>query len=279
MKRNEEILKLAEEIMIDITDSRIPLHNILLKASRLAVLLDIPKAVESFKEWAKSAEQNQFVVDTFKSNIESTRDNNPYGNIRERNEIRDGTNKLVELLASYRTETYNFALGVYTKWQFGNIAENIFEKKRKKTEPVLIEIFPDISNRLNSIEQNIRSDNPEDWKNAVTSCRTLFMDIADILNPAECPKDKDKYINRLKDFISPRVEGKTKKELYKSYLEEMKKRLEYTSDLTQGGVHKDRPALDKAENVVLYTYLIISDLMEIYSRKQVMDNKKCLSVS
>ena len=33
MERNNEILQLAEEIMIDITNDRIPLHNILLKAS------------------------------------------------------------------------------------------------------------------------------------------------------------------------------------------------------------------------------------------------------
>lgn len=70
------------------------------------------------------------------------------------------------------------------------------EKITAQLEPILREIFPDINQRLNSIEQNIKSDNPEDWKNVVTSCGTLLMDIADILNPAKANEDKSKYINR-----------------------------------------------------------------------------------
>lgn len=282
MKRNEEIVRLAEEIMVDITDSRLPLHNILLKASRLSMLLSIAENVNLFKEWAKYAEQNLFVVDTFKSNIESAKDRNvsisssnpdqyvfsDLGNYYERLTIRNDANQIVSNLAKYRTEAYNFAMGVYTKWKFGSIVETVFEKKRKKTEPVLREIFPDINQRLNSIEQNIRTNNPEDWENAVTSCRTLFMEIADVLNPPKNPEDKNKYMNRLKDYVSPIVKSKTKKKLLKSYLEETKKRIEYTSDLTQGGAHTDRPTLEEAEDIVLYTYLIIADLMSIYKNNK-----------
>lgn len=278
MKKNEQIAQLAEEIMVDITDSRLPLHNILLKASRLSLLLDLPDNVKFFKEWANFTEQNLFIVDTFNVRVEAAKDKDvsihsanpdqfvmsPFGNSMERRMIKNEAQKTVQFLAKYRTETYDFALGVFTKWQFGNIAENIFERKRSKAEPVLRDIFPDINQRLNSIELNIRSDNPEDWKNAVGSCRTLLMDIADILNPPKTAEDKGKYINRLKDFISPLIESETQRKLPKSYLEEMKKRIEYTFDLTQGGAHKDRPILDEAEDVVLYAYLIIADLMSIY---------------
>lgn len=291
MKRNEQITKLAEEIMLDITNSRLPLHNILLKASRLSLLLDMPDNVKTFKEWARYAEQNQFTVDTFRANIESAKDRdvsissanpnqyvwNPAGNFMERQQIRTNANTIIGFLAQYRTETYNFALGVYAKWQFGNIAESIFEKKRRRSEPILREIFPDINQRLNSIEQNIKSDNAEDWKNAIASCRTLIMDIADILNPPQTAEDKSKYINRLKDFISPLVKSDTKKKLLKTYLEELKKRVEYTSDMTQGGAHQERPVLEEAEDVVLYTYLIIADLIVFYkdiTPRQEISNKE-----
>lgn len=282
MKKNEEITVLANEIMIDITNNRLPLHTILLKTSRLSLLLDMPDNVKVFNSWAKYAEQNQFIIETFNKSMEAAQDRdvsissanpeqyvwNPAGNFLERDNLRKESRTIVGYLAHYRTETYNFALGIYTKWQFGNIAETIFERKRHHAEPILREIFPDINQRLNSIEQNIKSDNVEDWKNAVASCRTLLMDIADILNPPKTNEDKGKYINRLKDFISPLVESETKNKLLKSYFEELKNRVEYTSDLTQGSAHKDRPNLIEAENIVLYTYLVVADLMEIYKEKK-----------
>ena len=282
MSKNEDITFLAEEIMVDITNNRIPLHNAMLKASRLSLLVEIPDNVKLFKEWAKYAEQNSFIIETYKSSIEAAKDRDvaissanpnqrvysPMGNFIERGGIRNEAKKVVGHLASYRTETYNFVSGIYTKWKLGDITESVFEKKRKKTDPVLMEMFPDAQQRLNSIEQNIKSKNPEDWKNAVASCRTLFMDIADILNPPKTTDEKPKYINRLKDYVSPKSKDSTKNQLLKSYLDELKIRMELTIDITQGSSHKDRPQLDSAENIVLYTYLVISELLEIYNSRR-----------
>lgn len=279
MKKNQEITILSKEIMVDITDNRLPLHNILLKASQLSLILDIPDNVNLFNEWAKYAEQNAFLVDNFRINIESAKDpnvslssSNPnehvggiWGNhiprnVIERNTLRQKAEQVVGYLAKYRSKTYQFALGVYNKWQFGNIAETIFEKKRKKIEPILEKKFPDINQRLNSIEQNLHSEKDEDWKNAVGSCRTLLMDIADIVNPG----DSGKWLNRIKDSISPKIKSKTKAKITDLILEELKNRIEATADYTQGGAHKDRPALSQAEDVVLYTYLAIAEIMQIY---------------
>jgi len=285
MSRNEEISALAEEIMLDITNSRTPLHNALLKSSRLSLLLDIPDNVKLFKDWAQYAEQNSFIVETFNVNIDSAKDHDvaissanpyqhvsaPWGNFIERNTIRTEAKQIVGYLARYRTEAYNFAVNVYSKWRLGNIAESVFEKKRKNVEPILREIFPDADQRLNSIEQNVLSQNSEDWKNAVSSCRALFMDIAEILNPSKSETEKNNYVNRLKDFVSPKINSKTKKNLINSLLEEIKTRIEITIDTTQGGSHKDRPSQTEAENVVLYTYLIIADLLEIYADKKNKD--------
>jgi hypothetical protein len=46
MKINIEIADLSNEIMLDITDDRLILHNIILKASRLALLTDIPASYD-----------------------------------------------------------------------------------------------------------------------------------------------------------------------------------------------------------------------------------------
>lgn len=190
------------------------------------------------------------------------------GNSFERTTIRRDAESRSRILAGYRAKTYDFALGIYNKWSFGSVAETVFEKKRAKVEPILQKIFPDTSLTLNSIEQNLRSSNPEDWKNAVVSCRTLLMDLANILAPVQDPSEKDKYINRLKTYVSPKIDSKTKLELLKSYFEELKKRIDYTAKMTQGAAHQSRPSQSDAEDVVLYTYLVISELMQIYSQRQ-----------
>jgi hypothetical protein len=268
VNKNQEILSLAEEIMLDITNNRIHLYNILLKASRLSLLIDLPDNVKFFKEWAKYAEQNQFIQDTFQINMQAATS----ANVFERNNLRTVSQQMTQFIAHYRTETYDFALGIYTKWKFGNIAETVFEKKRKKVQPILLKVFPDINQRFNSIEQNLNSANGEDWKNAITSCRTLLMDIADLLNPPSDAEDKGKYINRLKEFISPKLTSDTKISLMDNLLEEIKSRIELTVGLTQGGAHKTRPTLDQAEDVVLYTYLILSELMVFHDTKTGVDN-------
>src|SRR3989344_8321663 len=113
MKKSQEIVQLADEILNDITSNRIPLHNILLKSSRLSLLLDIPKNVELFKLWAKYAEQNAFVLERYKIDIDATK-NSQYN--FERVQIRTTANQVSNYIANYRTESYAFALGIYTKY-------------------------------------------------------------------------------------------------------------------------------------------------------------------
>jgi hypothetical protein len=286
MNRNGEIIQLSKEMMLDITEGRIPLCIVLLKGSRLSSLLDMPESDDWFKRAAKYAEANQFVVENFRTSLEAAKDPNVSvssanpnewvngtsfgggikGNIAERNYLRNEANKVIGYLANYRTEAYAFASKINQNWQFGNIAETIFEKKRKNVEPVLQKLFPDTDQRLNSIEQNLRSQNPEDWKNAVGSCRALIMDIADLLNPPISSEDKSKYLNRLKDYVSPKVSSSTKRKLIKTFFDELKSRIEYTMDLTQEAAHQGRPSRSEAEDVVLYTYLVIAELMQIYTQ-------------
>jgi hypothetical protein len=38
-------------------------------------------------------------------------------------------------------------------------------------------------------------------------------------------------------------------------------------DLTQSGSHQGRPLKDEAEDVVLHTYLVIAELMQIYANE------------
>ena len=74
MNKNEEITKISGEILLDITENRMPLNIILLKCSRLALLLDLPQSVEYYKNSAEYSESNSFTIETFRNNIEAAKD-------------------------------------------------------------------------------------------------------------------------------------------------------------------------------------------------------------
>lgn len=285
INKKNYIVNLAAEIIDDITSNRIPLYNIILKTSRLAFELNFQDTFNQLKEWAVNAEKNQFISESYRDELQAAKDPdisvssaNPYqhvisplGNIQERTKVTSQARSAVSVLAGYRKECYTFAVGIYTKWQFGNIAESIFDRKRDRTEPILNNIFPDSNQRLQSIDSNLQSSNPEDWKNAVSSCRALLMDLADALKP-ETEKDQqqegDTYKKRIKEYIRENTSSTTKKKHISNFLEEIDKRINTTLALIQGPSHKSRPAKIDAENTVLYTYLLVSDLMEIHPSLQ-----------
>ncbi len=279
MKRSSEITSLANSIMLDITDKKLPLHLVALKASRLTRLLDDPEWTKWFVESAKLAEIEEFMVGSFECSMDAAKDREvsvssanptqhvftPMGNVFERSAVKKDAEQSIAHLSEVRSAVYIYASSVYAKWQFGNVAESIFEKRRSATDQALKNIFPDANERLNSIEQNLQNDSPEDWKNAINSCRTLLMDLADVLNPAKTPEEKGKYLNRLKDFISPKIDSESVRSLHVSYLEELKNILEQVIKSTQGGAHQERHSKNIAETIVLHTYLIVANLMEIHA--------------
>ncbi len=277
MGKNEEIETLALSILDDLTEGTVHLHAIMLKASKLSLLVNLPKNVEHFKKWASEIEPLEFTISSFASSMNAAVDPNvshnstlsiTHHNSGERHGLRKKAEEATAQVAIYRSATYNYALGVYNNAKYGNLAESIFEKKRNRAEPLLRLYFADIEQRMNSIEGNINSKEPEDWANAVTSCRRLFMDLANELNPINGSKDSDeKYIDRLKDIISPKIESKSGKKLMKTMLDEMKARIEATIKKTQSSAHVYKPTLEEAEDIVLYSYMIIADIIIFHHKK------------
>ena len=59
-------------------------------------------------------------------------------NKTERAQLRIGLNNTLDMLSNLRAETYNFALNIYSKWRFGNIAQDVFDMKRRRIEKTLL---------------------------------------------------------------------------------------------------------------------------------------------
>ncbi len=101
--------------------------------------------------------------------------------------------------------------------------------------------------------------------NAITSCRRLFADLADKLKPATTPEDNNKYKNRLYAIIQEATKSKTKGVMLKNLVDELKKRIDLTCNMTQGAAHTEKTTLQYAQDTVLYTYLIVAEVAEAYA--------------
>ncbi len=284
MSKNSEIANLAKEILMDFGNN-LPLHIIMLKSAQLTLLANL----NSYHKWiidnTGSAEQSEASKSVFQVRMGAASDpsvsvssSNPHeipslaimnkGNLGERGHLADEFKKTINWLSYLRIETYKIVLGVYNQWKFGNTAEGIFESKRNMVGPVLLLMLPDIELRLNSITENLNSPNQEDWKNAVVSCRTLFIDLSNKICPGAEGVIKQNYIDRLKNYISTKpTESRTRLKLDKKIFEEVKDRIELVVESTQGAAHDGRPELAYAQDVVLHTYLALARVAEVYKSR------------
>ena len=116
------------------------------------------------------------------------------------------------------------------------------------------------------------SDNPEDWANAVHSCRRILLDLADSVYPAsDTPIEvdgkiidvgKDKYINRLIQFIASKSESKTYSNVVGADLSNIGNRLDAINDAVCKGTHTNITK-DEASRYIIHTYLLISDIVAL----------------
>lgn len=194
------------------------------------------------------------------------------GNVRERNNI-------VQDIASYQRwiqkitgSLYQYVLQIYNKLMYGNIIEDTFTSARMSVNDVLSKICPNALGKFVSVYSNMNSENPEDWANAVHSCRRILVDVADALYP---PQDEpidingkkikvgsDQYINRLIQFISSKEGSKTYKDVVGSDLSSIGRRLDAINDAVCKGTH-DTVSKEEASRYIIHTYLLISDIISL----------------
>ncbi|AOT01828.1 hypothetical protein ESP131_04720 [Exiguobacterium sp. U13-1] len=131
---------------------------------------------------------------------------------------------------------------------------------------------PQAVSKFVSVHENLRSTNSEDWANAVHSCRRILKDIADSLYPPQSTPiqvgDKsikvgeDHVINRLMQYVSSNSESKRYEELVGSHLKYMGERLDTIYGAANKGTHTE-VSLEEAERYIIYTYLLIGDLLAL----------------
>ena len=150
--------------------------------------------------------------------------------------------------------------------------DSIFSRIRKEADNKLKSLAPSILEKLTSVYGNMESDNPEDWANAVHSCRRIMVNLADVLYPArdepieidgkQIKVGSDQYINRLIQFISSKAKSKTYQDIVGADLSSIGKRLDAINDAVCKGTHTEITR-NEASRYIIHTYLLISDIVAL----------------
>jgi len=112
---------------------------------------------------------------------------NPAGNKFERDTIRSSAARAQRRLSTRRSFIYSYVLRRHHELRFSGIADDIFSRTREKVDAAIGNRVPDAVQKLAAVYDNLQSENPEDWANAVHSCRRILQDLADSLYPASGP--------------------------------------------------------------------------------------------
>lgn len=301
MMNRSEAKELAHSILINIEKNSKDLHLLCLQTSRLALLLNNTTKSKSFSHDANNCSKMEafiasygLIIDDLK-NMYEIESNNLYErklkeidkllaslnfNSTQRDPIKDIEKFYLykQNLDDIKSRIYEYALDTHYQLIFSENIVDIFGEYESVMNNQLPEIMPDSREKLDSITKNLNSQNPEDWSNAVHTCRKLLQSLADNLYPSskesikkngiEIKVGEKDYINRLINFIDDNQESKKYKAIVGSNLKFIGERLDAVYESSNKGSHQTIATIEEAKRYVIHTYLFLGDVLQIKGGKQ-----------
>lgn len=196
--------------------------------------------------------------------------------IMNRSQLQNSIKADTKALANSRGFVHRYVARKYDELRFSGIAEDIFSRIRTEVDESISLAVPNSASKLTAIYDNLSSDNPEDWANAVHGCRRMLQDLADVLFPARAPATKevrgntieiklgpDNYINRLIAFVEERSDSGRFSAVVGSSLAFMGDRLDASFQAAQKGSHGTISTKEEADRYFVYTYMLVADLLSL----------------
>lgn len=254
------------------------------------------KDVISKRIFVESIEQLEEQIEAAKLGIDAARDPNissanpnqyvsSTGNFMERQRLHDELRVASKRLGSRRSLLHQFISQRFLELKFSNIASDAFSRIRETVDISIGHFVPTAVQKFTAIYENLESENPEDWSNAVHGCRRVLQDLADALFPATTePRIKivdgkerklklgaDNYINRLICFAEDQIESERTKAIIGSQLDFLGNRLDALFQAAQKGSHAVISSKDEADRYVVYTYMAAGDILKLRATIQLPD--------
>lgn len=200
------------------------------------------------------------------------------GNQMERYSLRSNASLAANRLAARRQFIYDFAMRVNLELKFSGIADDIFSRVRERVDAIIGTTIPESVRKLTSVHDNLQSDNPEDWSNAVHTCRRLLKDLADAVFPPTEDRvvdtgsakktirlGPDSWVNRLVAFVESHSDSERFQEIVGSHLDYLGNRLDGVANAASKGTHTDIVDKAEADRYVIFTYLLVADILSLNS--------------
>lgn len=305
----QDALHLSKGILKNIELNEIPLNGIALKTARLARLLDdfdmqhimecevsgYPSGPDGVRpdiwQLAVKAGRKSDYKDKESGEYKSKANLRSIGELEEalrsvqvslekstapieRNQLRPQATRCAKDLESRRGFIYSYVARKHYELRFSGIADDLFTSIRKRVDDQIGKAVPEAVKRFSAVYSNLRSENPEDWSNAVHSCRRILQDLADSVYPPRSDKKvgedgksiklgKENYINRIITFAEESSSSARFREIVGSHLSYLGDRLDSIFKAAQKGSHATIISREEAERYVVYTYLILGDILSL----------------
>lgn len=200
----------------------------------------------------------------------------PPSNYFERQRIKGECVTAVKRLANSRKLVHQYVLLKHYELKFSGISDDIFSRLRARVDSAVGKSVPESINKFSSVYNNLLSENPEDWSNAVHSCRRILKDLADSLFPPREDKvikdgnkskviklGEENYINRLIAFIESKTSSEKFRTIVGSHLSFIGDRLDSIVESSHKGSHSTITTKEEADRYVIYTYLVVGDILSL----------------
>lgn len=176
--------------------------------------------------------------------------------------------KHTKIVATVRGAIHDWLSRIVTQLDYGTIVDSAYERVRERVDRHLAETAPDAGRALAAALARSSSDDPEEWSQALTSCRRAMKAVADALYPArEGEVDghkvgEDDYLNRLTQFVKEKVASTSQREVMQEELESLHARATSLNSIASKGVHSaaDRRDLEMA---IVRTYFFLGEVLSL----------------
>lgn len=164
-------------------------------------------------------------------------------------------------------KAHEIATSLYNKITLTEAPKTSFDILREAVDDKLLDVNLELAEKLMVAFTRVSSDNPEEWSQALTTCRRFIEELADTIYPASKKEvngrrlGETQYINRIWAFMDETIESNTNKDLAKAHVDLIGSYLQRTHKQTNKGVHATLTRIEAVKSV-FHTYLMAADVLE-----------------
>lgn len=189
----------------------------------------------------------------------------------ERAALASEVDRFLRRVAARRGLLHGYLSATYFQLKYSQITADAFERVRTRVDSVMRQRIPSAVQQFDSAYANLESANPEDWANAVHSCRRILEGLADALFPPADDRMKNgvtiklgpkHYKNRLACYAEDRSSSASFDAVVGTSLTFLVDRLDAVFGAANKGTHA-AISRTEADRYVIYTYMVLGDLLSL----------------